>query len=67
MGIASLASPVLVWAPVMILSLVQIAMTTGLPYTILRDALLTHPTLVESLIPLFSSMPSVAKSAAAKS
>jgi pyruvate/2-oxoglutarate dehydrogenase complex dihydrolipoamide dehydrogenase (E3) component len=42
-----------------ILSSVQIAMTAGLPYTALRDAVLTHPTLVEGLIPLFSSTPSV--------
>ena len=32
---------------------VQIAMIAGLPYTALRDAVLTHPTLVEGLIPLF--------------
>jgi pyruvate/2-oxoglutarate dehydrogenase complex dihydrolipoamide dehydrogenase (E3) component len=38
-----------------ILSSVQIGMTAGLPYTALRDAVLTHPTLVEGLIPLFSS------------
>ncbi|HEV7510479.1 MAG TPA: FAD-dependent oxidoreductase, partial [Candidatus Acidoferrum sp.] len=38
-----------------ILAAVQIAMTAGLPYTALRDAVLTHPTLVEGLIPLFSS------------
>jgi pyruvate/2-oxoglutarate dehydrogenase complex dihydrolipoamide dehydrogenase (E3) component len=38
-----------------ILSAVQIAMIAGLPYTALRDAVLTHPTLVEGLIPLFSS------------
>jgi pyruvate/2-oxoglutarate dehydrogenase complex dihydrolipoamide dehydrogenase (E3) component len=50
-----------------ILSSVQIAMVAGLPYTALRDAMLTHPTLVEGLIPLFSSVPSVPKSAAAKS
>jgi hypothetical protein len=31
------------------------AMIAGLPYTALRDAVLTHPTLVEGLIPLFSS------------
>jgi hypothetical protein len=30
----------------------------GLPYTALRDAVLTHPTPVEGLIPLFSSAPS---------
>jgi pyruvate/2-oxoglutarate dehydrogenase complex dihydrolipoamide dehydrogenase (E3) component len=38
-----------------IMSSVQIAMIAGLPYTALRDAVLTHPTLVEGLIPLFSS------------
>jgi pyruvate/2-oxoglutarate dehydrogenase complex dihydrolipoamide dehydrogenase (E3) component len=42
-----------------ILAAVQIAMIAGLPYTALRDAVLSHPTLVEGLIPLFSSMPSV--------
>jgi pyruvate/2-oxoglutarate dehydrogenase complex dihydrolipoamide dehydrogenase (E3) component len=41
-----------------ILATVQIAMIGGLPYTALRDAVLTHPTLVEGLIPLFSSAPS---------
>jgi pyruvate/2-oxoglutarate dehydrogenase complex dihydrolipoamide dehydrogenase (E3) component len=40
-----------------IMSAVQIAMKAGLPYTGLRDAILTHPTLVEGLIPLFSSVP----------
>ena len=39
-----------------ILAAVQIAMIAGLPYTALRDAVLTHPTLVEGLIPLFSSV-----------
>ena len=48
-----------------VLSSVQIAMVAGLPYTALRDAILTHPTLVEGFIPLFSSVPSVPKSAAA--
>src|SRR6201987_2973195 len=47
-----------------ILSSVQIAMVAGLPYTALRDAMLAHPTLVEGFIPLFSSVPSVPKSAA---
>ena len=41
-----------------ILSSVQVAMLAGLPYTALRDAILTHPTLVEGLIPLSSSAPS---------
>jgi len=40
------------------MSAVQMAMIGGLPYTALRDAVLTHPTLVEGLIALFSSMPS---------
>jgi len=40
-----------------VMSSVQIAMMAGLPYTALRDATLTHPTLVEGLIPLFSSTP----------
>jgi pyruvate/2-oxoglutarate dehydrogenase complex dihydrolipoamide dehydrogenase (E3) component len=44
-----------------ILATVQIAMTAGLPYTALRDAVLTHPTLVEGLIPLFSSAVSTHK------
>ena len=41
-----------------VMSAVQIAMIAGLPYTGLRDAILTHPTLMEGLIPLFSSKPS---------
>jgi pyruvate/2-oxoglutarate dehydrogenase complex dihydrolipoamide dehydrogenase (E3) component len=38
-----------------ILATVQVAMIAGMPYTALHDAVLTHPTLVEGLIPLFSS------------
>jgi pyruvate/2-oxoglutarate dehydrogenase complex dihydrolipoamide dehydrogenase (E3) component len=45
-----------------IMSSVQIAMIAGLPYTALRDAILAHPTLLEGLGPLFSSVPSVSKS-----
>jgi pyruvate/2-oxoglutarate dehydrogenase complex dihydrolipoamide dehydrogenase (E3) component len=41
-----------------IMAAVQVAMIAGLPYTALRDAVLTHPTLVEGLIPLFSSVAS---------
>ena len=37
---------------------VQIAMIAGMPYTALRDAVLTHPTLLEGFIPLFSTLPS---------
>ncbi|MGD0425437.1 MAG: FAD-dependent oxidoreductase [Candidatus Acidiferrales bacterium] len=40
------------------MSSVQIAMIGTLPYTALRDAILTHPTLAEGLEPLFSSQPS---------
>jgi pyruvate/2-oxoglutarate dehydrogenase complex dihydrolipoamide dehydrogenase (E3) component len=42
-----------------ILAAVQIAMIAGLPYTALRDAVLSHPTLTEGLIPLFSSAASL--------
>ncbi len=42
-----------------ILAAVQMAMIAGLPYTAVRDAVLTHPTLAEGLIPLFSSAASV--------
>jgi pyruvate/2-oxoglutarate dehydrogenase complex dihydrolipoamide dehydrogenase (E3) component len=44
-----------------IMSSVQIAMIAGLPYTALRDAILTHPTLVEGLGALFSSAPAAIK------
>ena len=37
-----------------IMSAVQIAMIAELPFTALQDAVLTHPTLVEGLIPLFA-------------
>src|SRR5579859_6496597 len=46
-----------------IMASVQIAMIAGLPCTALREAILTHPTLVEGLIPLFSSVPSMPESA----
>jgi pyruvate/2-oxoglutarate dehydrogenase complex dihydrolipoamide dehydrogenase (E3) component len=45
-----------------IMASVQVAMLAGLPYTALRDAIFTHPTLIEGLIPLFSAVPSAAKS-----
>jgi pyruvate/2-oxoglutarate dehydrogenase complex dihydrolipoamide dehydrogenase (E3) component len=41
-----------------VMSCVQIAMMGQLPYTALRDAILTHPTLAEGLEALFSSEPS---------
>ena len=40
-----------------IMSAVQIAMIGHLPYTALREAILTHPTLMEGLVVLFSSVP----------
>lgn len=46
-----------------VMAAVQIAMIAGLPFTELRDAVLTHPTLVEGLTALFSSSASVHKQA----
>jgi pyruvate/2-oxoglutarate dehydrogenase complex dihydrolipoamide dehydrogenase (E3) component len=40
-----------------IIAAVQVAMIAGLPYTALRDAIFTHPTLLEGLIPLFAGVP----------
>lgn len=40
-----------------IIATVQVAMLAGLPYTALRDAIFTHPTMNEGLIPLFASVP----------
>jgi len=42
-----------------VMASVQTAMMARLPYTVLRDAIWAHPTLVEGLIPLFSSAPSL--------
>ena len=40
-----------------IMATVQVAMIAGLPYTVLRDAIFTHPTLTEGLINLFNTVP----------
>jgi pyruvate/2-oxoglutarate dehydrogenase complex dihydrolipoamide dehydrogenase (E3) component len=40
-----------------LLAPVQLAMSAGLPYTALRDLIVTHPTLTEGLVHLFSSVP----------
>lgn len=40
-----------------IMATVQIAMVAQLPYMAVRDAVLTHPTLAEGLVPLFSAVP----------
>lgn len=46
-----------------IMASVQTAMMAGLPYAALREAIWCHPTLVEGLIPLFSSAPSFSEHA----
>lgn len=40
-----------------LLPAVQVAMSAGLPYTSLRDAIFTHPTMAEGLVALFSAVP----------
>jgi pyruvate/2-oxoglutarate dehydrogenase complex dihydrolipoamide dehydrogenase (E3) component len=45
-----------------IMATVQVAMLAGLPYTTLRDAIFTHPTMNEGLVGLFSNVPPIAKS-----
>lgn len=39
-----------------VMAVVQMVMLAGLPYTALRDAILTHPTMAEGLVFLFSSL-----------
>lgn len=41
-----------------VMAVVQIAMMAHLPYTSVRDAILTHPTMAEGLNALFSDVPS---------
>jgi len=41
-----------------VMAVVQTAMLAGMPYTGLRDAILTHPTMAEGLVGLFSNVPS---------
>jgi hypothetical protein len=38
------------------MAMLQIAMMGGLPYTALRDAVFSHPTLAESLNNLFAAL-----------
>lgn len=40
-----------------IMAVVQVAMAAGQPYTLLRDMVLTHPTMAEGLNPLFAAVP----------
>jgi pyruvate/2-oxoglutarate dehydrogenase complex dihydrolipoamide dehydrogenase (E3) component len=49
-----------------IIAVVQVAMLAGLPYTALRDAIFTHPTMAEGLIPLFSAAPARSQKIAAE-
>jgi len=44
---------------------VQTAMLSGLPYTVLRDAIFAHPTAAEGLGPLLASLPASALQQAA--
>jgi pyruvate/2-oxoglutarate dehydrogenase complex dihydrolipoamide dehydrogenase (E3) component len=48
-----------------VMAVVQTAMLAGLPYTRLRDAVLTHPTFAEGLGPLLSQVPTRATRQAA--
>ena len=40
-----------------VMAAVQTAMLAGLPYTVLRDAILAHPTMAEGLGALLSNVP----------
>jgi pyruvate/2-oxoglutarate dehydrogenase complex dihydrolipoamide dehydrogenase (E3) component len=40
-----------------IMACVQVVLIAGLPFTALRDAIFTHPTMAEGLIQLFSNVP----------
>jgi pyruvate/2-oxoglutarate dehydrogenase complex dihydrolipoamide dehydrogenase (E3) component len=40
-----------------IMAVVQLAMTAGLPYSTLGDSIITHPTMAEGLVTLFSYVP----------
>jgi pyruvate/2-oxoglutarate dehydrogenase complex dihydrolipoamide dehydrogenase (E3) component len=42
-----------------VLAVVQLAIAAGLPYETLRDAILTHPTMAEGLVALFSAVPAL--------
>ena len=43
-----------------VMAAVQVAMLAGMPYTSLRDAIMTHPTMAEGLVGLFSAVPAIA-------
>lgn len=41
------------------MAVVQTAMLGRIPYTVLRDAILAHPTIAEGLNTLFAAIPAV--------
>ena len=45
-----------------VMAVVEVAIMAGLPYTALRDAILTHPTMAEELNALFGNVPAVTAS-----
>ena len=47
-----------------LIAVVQSAMLMGAPYTTLRDAILTHPTIAEGLTVLFATEPTLARATA---
>jgi hypothetical protein len=47
-----------------VMAAVQMAMLGGLPYTAIRDAITTHPTMPEGLKSLFSNVPPISAHAA---
>jgi pyruvate/2-oxoglutarate dehydrogenase complex dihydrolipoamide dehydrogenase (E3) component len=47
-----------------VMATVQMAMLAGLPYTAVRDAVITHPTMPEGLIQLFGNVPPISAHAA---
>ena len=44
-----------------LMAVAQTAMLGGIPYTVLRDAIWTHPTAAEGLLGLFANPPSPAR------
>ena len=40
-----------------VMAVVQTAMLANLPYSVMRDAVLAHPTMAEGLGPLLSNVP----------
>jgi pyruvate/2-oxoglutarate dehydrogenase complex dihydrolipoamide dehydrogenase (E3) component len=42
-----------------LMATVQLAMTAGIPYPVLRDMIITHPTLAEGFVGLLSSVPAL--------